>query len=420
MVSLQTFTKSTFLLSLSIPVLVLGIPLFDALLAIWRRSIRLWLDRRDSPGAGKRGGIMQADLEHIHHRLLAAGLSTARVTSVLYALNLALVACGLLATTFKSRAAGLFLIVVLGGVYLIMRHVAFVEMRDTGRALLGGLRRPSYSALRSITYQVWDIGVLASALAVVMPLVEPARSDFWHAWFLDLPVWVTPTFCFLAWSRTYLTVWSRCRGLDVLMLVAYLLCGLVLSLGIALLIDPSLAGEWCLRAIFMGALSHPLILLVRLYYRCVEELAIYFRNSSEAKSASSRLLLYGAGGRCQLFLKERGFNVQERVDKSIIVGLVDDDVTLHGHWVYGYQIRGGGAELAETIARLRITDIIITAQLGPDLLAAAQTVALEKGVRLSEWGLQSRSVTSASSAPARVLAPEELDKAPDSRAIRLQ
>src|SRR5207244_1880862 len=41
LVSLQTFTKGTFFLSLSIPLLVLGVPIYDALLAIWRRSMRI-------------------------------------------------------------------------------------------------------------------------------------------------------------------------------------------------------------------------------------------------------------------------------------------------------------------------------------------------------------------------------------------
>jgi len=35
-ISLQTFTKNTFFLAMTIPMLVLGVPIYDALLAIWR------------------------------------------------------------------------------------------------------------------------------------------------------------------------------------------------------------------------------------------------------------------------------------------------------------------------------------------------------------------------------------------------
>ena len=55
-VSLQTFTKNTFFLSMTIPLLILGVPIYDALLAIWRRSVRRYGDGRGAGRPGKRGG----------------------------------------------------------------------------------------------------------------------------------------------------------------------------------------------------------------------------------------------------------------------------------------------------------------------------------------------------------------------------
>src|ERR1019366_3702539 len=74
-VSLQTFTKNTFFLSMTIPLLILGVPIYDALLAIWRRSVRRFMGSGEPDASGKRGGIMTADLEHLHHRLVKAGFS---------------------------------------------------------------------------------------------------------------------------------------------------------------------------------------------------------------------------------------------------------------------------------------------------------------------------------------------------------
>jgi UDP-N-acetylmuramyl pentapeptide phosphotransferase/UDP-N-acetylglucosamine-1-phosphate transferase len=65
-VSLKTFTAGTFMLAVAIPLFVLGVPLFDTLLAVWRRSIRMWLGQ--TAGKGKGRGIMHADAEHLHHR----------------------------------------------------------------------------------------------------------------------------------------------------------------------------------------------------------------------------------------------------------------------------------------------------------------------------------------------------------------
>jgi len=121
-VSLQTFTKNTFFLSMAIPLLILGVPIYDALLAIWRRSVRRLVAGVD--GSRKRGGIMTADVEHLHHRLAKAGLSTRRVAMVLCATNAVLVVFGLLLATFQSHAYGIFLLALLVLVYVLLRHMA--------------------------------------------------------------------------------------------------------------------------------------------------------------------------------------------------------------------------------------------------------------------------------------------------------
>jgi UDP-N-acetylmuramyl pentapeptide phosphotransferase/UDP-N-acetylglucosamine-1-phosphate transferase len=399
-VSLQTFNKNTFILSMTIPTLVLGVPIYDALLAVWRRSVRLWLAGEEPGETPKCKGIMQPDLDHLHHRLLKTGLSTRRVATVLFVLNAGLVAFGLLVTTFQSYSAGIYLIALLAAVYLLMRHLAVIELRDTGRALLMGLRRPTHSAFKSLAYEVWDMACLAGALAVAMWAFEQTRADFLHSWFLDLPVWVTPTFSLLALSRVYLTVWTRTRMRDVLMLILLLQGGLLLSLGIALLIDPGNASQWLLRALVMGGLSHPAIVVVRVFYRFVEEIVVWLKVQSEPNGQVQRVVLYGAGGRCQLFMKERGFNNSRSFDKRVIVGLIDDEPSLQSRWAYGCLVLGGLKDLPRLIPLHRITGIIITAAISPELRAALQELAWTHGVALSEWGFRERDLVRPPAEPA--------------------
>ena len=52
-VSLQTFNKNTFLISMTIPIMVLGVPIYDAMLAIWRRSVRSWVRRQKHSGQAR-------------------------------------------------------------------------------------------------------------------------------------------------------------------------------------------------------------------------------------------------------------------------------------------------------------------------------------------------------------------------------
>lgn len=379
-VSLRTLTKSTFILSLAIPLMVLGVPIYDEVLAVWRRSVRRWL-ARPANSTTRQSSLMQPDLEHLHHRLLKAGFSTRRVGTLLFLLNAGLVVVGLLITAFQSRAMGIFLLGLLALVYVLFRHLAIIELRDTGTVLLAGLRRPTHATARALSLPVWDMVCLAGATALTMRLLEPPQPNFWRAWFLDLPLWVTPTFSLLALSRLYLTVWSRARTRDLLALIGIFQSGLLLSLGILLLIDPGHPAQSLAKALLIGCLSFPAIVAVRISYRSVEELVAFFRHSSEPAPRAERVVLYGAGAHCELFLKERAF----RADGREIVGLLDDETSLHDQWVYGYPVVGGLASLPQLIARHRFSGIIITADLTAHVRQNLYQLARRYNLRLTEW-----------------------------------
>ena len=381
-VSLQTFNKNTFLISMAIPIMVLGVPIYDALLAIWRRSVRSWVSGKNG---GTKRGIMQPDVEHLHHRLSKSGLSTKRVATFLYLLNGGLVVFGLAIMLFQSHAAGIFLIALLAGVYVLMRQLAVIELRETGSAILTGLRRPTHSTFKALAYPAWDMIWLAGSLAVIMWAVEGQRVDFWHSWFVDLPIWVTPTFSLLALSRTYVTYWPRARLRDVLMVLFWLQTGIIFSLGLALIIDPESGSTWLLRAVLVAGISHPVIVTSRLIDRCIEELVLWLKRQGDAAGEPERVVLYGAGVRAQLFLKDRAMTISKKPDGRQILGFVDDEKGLHFQWVYGFLVLGGLKELPLLIERQRVSRVIIVSNLLPESRAAICEIATRTGVKLSEW-----------------------------------
>lgn len=381
-VSLQTFNKNTFVISMAIPIMVLGVPIYDVLLAVWRRSVRSMVS---GPIAGAKRGVMQPDVEHLHHRLAKAGLSTKRVATSLYVLNGGMVAVGLAIMLFQSQAAGIFLVALLVAVYLLMRQLAVIELRETGNALLMGLRRPTHTTFKALVYPVWDMVWLAGSLALIMWFIEVRPADFWRTWFMDLPVWVTPTFSLLALSRTYVTYWPRARLRDVLMVLFWLQTGILLSLAIALLIEPELGSKWVVRAILIAGISHPVIMTSRLFYRCVEELVLWLKRQSDAVGEVERVLLYGAGVRAQLFLKDRAMKTSKFPDGRQILGFVDDEKSLHFQWIYGFLVLGGLHELPQLIARKKVNRVIIVSELPPETRAAVQEITKRNGIKLSEW-----------------------------------
>ncbi len=110
--SLQTNTKGPATVALLAPILALGLPLVDTLLAMGRRFSR-----------GQ--SMFQADREHIHHRLVALGLSHRNAVLILYGLCLVL-GFSSLAIAFGNRLqSAMVLVAVVIAVVVIVRRLGY-------------------------------------------------------------------------------------------------------------------------------------------------------------------------------------------------------------------------------------------------------------------------------------------------------
>lgn len=389
LVSLETLNKGTLLLALSIPMFVLGVPVYDTLLAIWRRSMRMWMAHRRGVAGDGQARIMGADVEHLHHRLLRRGWSTQKVAGTLWTINLALVCVGFLLIGFSSHANGIFLIALLALAYLLFRHLAMVELKETGQAVLTGIRRPSRSVLKLFFYPFWDVAWLSSGLALSYWLLSDGASKGTEEKVREVIVWVLPTFNMLVGLRLYSVVWSRVDTRDVLKLAMALLGGMLLSLAIALLVKPGEGTSCLLRGLLVGAVALPPMLGLRLVTQMAREFMDWMKGV-ESDPNRERILVYGAGQRCALFLQARLSGVGNADDARTIVGLVDDDPGLKGRWVYGHWVLGTGQELPGMIVSYRITAVVVAAGLRPESMALLAQASSQAGIKVSEWNCGER------------------------------
>jgi UDP-GlcNAc:undecaprenyl-phosphate GlcNAc-1-phosphate transferase len=97
--AIMGLTKGATALSVIIPIMILGIPLTDTVFAILRRY------RNKKP-------IFYPDKEHLHHRLLGAGLTHRGTVLVLYGVNLVLGGSAVLLTILSTEQAVLLLFIV--------------------------------------------------------------------------------------------------------------------------------------------------------------------------------------------------------------------------------------------------------------------------------------------------------------------
>lgn len=153
-----------------IPVVALFLPLMDAILAIGRR----WL--RNEPVSG-------ADARHIHHRLLALGLSQPRTTVVLWCVAGAVAVLGVVVELAPPVIAlgltvgglmGLLAFVIYG-----TRVLAYHEFRVASEVLRGGPAR--VRRVISDQIQAHDVSVLvryAENLADVSHILDANASRF--------------------------------------------------------------------------------------------------------------------------------------------------------------------------------------------------------------------------------------------------
>ena len=113
-ISVVGSTKAQMGVALLIPVLGLGVPIFDTILSPLRRFAR-----------GR--GMFQPDQGHIHHRLMKMGLTHRRIVLSLYGISILLCVAALLAVNLRNEQAGLFMLVMGAACIFVIRKLGYFE-----------------------------------------------------------------------------------------------------------------------------------------------------------------------------------------------------------------------------------------------------------------------------------------------------
>lgn len=406
-----TGAKGTALTAIAIPLLAVGIPLLDTLLAVWRRTVRRFQARAGGVGAKSAPSLFAGDTDHLHHRLLRSGFSHRGAATALYGLNAALVAVGLLSALYRSQAVGIYLLAFVGGTFVAVKFLVGTELWDSGVAISENTRRPRGRALSVVLLPFWDLLALMGALAIgsLSGGRGIAGSDFIQFWFDQIPVWVGVPFLFLLVANTYRRVWSRARSFEYVILMAVLVAGIFVACGVAVLLKqyhPAMQvmvinlGEANAPTVVMGqqasnALAWQVILYVvaatalvvlpRCVPRIVQDAVGGTGQRGLRDARHRRVILYGAGYGASMVLMERSFAPIQSVEPVHILGLLDDDPILKGRYIAGHRVIGGIEQLAELLKQQRVDRITITTQLRPDVLVRLTELATTHRVTLLQW-----------------------------------
>ncbi len=385
---LVTQTSNSFLVGMGIPLLAMGVPIFDTSLAIVRRTVRAVLRKGAANGADPGNGhVMTADTDHLHHRILRRVASQRKAAFALYGFAGLLVLLGVGGLLLKGRAVALFIVGFMAVAYIVFRDMRRVELWDAGRLLNDAAHAATVVSRRrrhlvAVPLLVMaDLSVLlASWLAVSLILNLPVTGKTIARWLVLRSV---PIILAMIFFRVYVTVWSRALLSNYVRLVAAVFVGSALT-GVAVTIGNVPHSHMLMFTVVYDALVCLGLLSVRMVRAVVRDLFYSLDAGRLAESPDAkRIVVYGAGLRYRSFRRElvRSSAVGDRV----IVGLIDDDMLLRDQYVGGIKIYGTLEQAPGILKQLRADAVVIAAVLTPERMAIARQIFASCNVPVTQF-----------------------------------
>ena len=383
---LATQTGDSFLVGIGVPLLAMGVPVFDTTLAIMRRTVRAALKKEEhSDRDGTK--LMQPDSDHLHHRILRKFASQRKTAAAMYAFAMFLVFVGIGGVALEDRAAGLFIIAFVVVTFIVVRDMSRVELWDAGRlanmvahsqTIVRRRRRAAFYVPMLIMADIFMLSVTWYLTLVVLK-IEPTPQSF-HTF---LPLRVVPVFLALVCFRSYSTVWARALLSNYARLVLSVGCGMAGAMALMMLLGYREGHLLAFPVIHFG-LALLLMMAVRSARQFMRDLfyLIHARRKAD-DSTASRVLVFGAGLRYRAFRRELVRKILN--GNRVIVGLVDDDILLRGKYIGGMKVDGPHMDAKRIVAETNADSVVIACELTPERLNAVVESFKACGVKVSHF-----------------------------------
>ncbi|HKL22516.1 MAG TPA: MraY family glycosyltransferase, partial [Tichowtungia sp.] len=274
--TISTSSKGPGIAAIGMPLLAIGVPLFDSALAVWRRSVRRMLQQEDD--TGDRAAIGRGDAEHLHHRLLHRFGRHDQVAWRMYAATIFFAAVGILSVLFNDKAVGILMIAFVVTAYTVVRHLVSIELKDSGEMVLRGLARPVRRNQMVLFYILSDLLILNLTwltVTVLFGLYDGVETfDLKRIWLYSLPIDVALPFMCLVLFRVYSRAWVFAGIADYAALAAASVCGGLLAAACTLLFMPSDDNLWrvFLQMLLYIPLAFFFMAATRIFLRVVKTL----------------------------------------------------------------------------------------------------------------------------------------------------
>lgn len=390
-----------------LPIAVAGVPLLDVLLAVWRRGARRVASQLQGETSSK--GIFDADSDHLHHRLLASGVSQRKVATVLHGISILLALLAFLPLMFGDRVYGISIVgfMILGMVGV--RNLARVEIEHTGSVIHMAIKLPGARRRVAAALFIYDLLVLAAA-ATAAVLVETnflmrgapvEQLGRFVVLFILLGSLITLV------VQIHRRLWVRATMRDILSLQFWLLIAATATFTLFSLGYEAL--EWsALRLTVMSYVFACIgVCLPRVTLDFFRDVGLEARHRNPKHENSERygpVVILGAGDLGTLLLDHLKSSSHDIYPGMRVLGFIDETKALHGRRLRSFRILGGLSLIPDLVAKSNLQGIVLAINKPPpELQEELEELSRKHGLKIHRWMVELN---------------EDLTEHPNRRAVR--
>lgn len=324
-----------------LPVLVVGVPVAETILSMIRRTVRKL--------HGSPKGIMDADGDHIHHRLIALGYTQRRAVALLYGIGVLVTLCGFASVYMTAQNAALLLVTLFAAAMAGIAKLGYDEFAIIrSGAMLRVYDRP---VLRSGLFVVFiDLALVTASIyaAIVLKYDDWSVRDHRNLAINFLVFAPAITVAVFGAMGIYRRSWAK-AGVDDMLRSS--IAVLIASAGTLVLIRLLTLSSAPLTfyALYGGALLG-FVNGARASYRVLSHWAR--RSSHEGQP----VVIYGAGEAGALALREILHNTEMAMRP---VGYIDDDPLKRGRLINGYPVLGDVDDLESIVIGSGVNGVVV-------------------------------------------------------------
>jgi len=355
--SFQGSLKGTTTIAILIPILALGLPIMDTLLAMFRRLLKSFhiLDVDQEKNVIRffyldGWSMFRADREHIHHRLLQIGFTKRKAVMVLYGVSLILGGLAFSSVYFKNINYALLLTAIGVASYIGISRLGYSEIQVLSNGALLPLFNTPVVNRRALRVFV-DMGIVSLSYYFAFLLrYEGNFAPVKNYYLTTIALVLSTKIIIFHFAGLYRGAWRYTNINDLMRMVKAVIFGCAASalllwfipgFGItsraALIIDFNLL-------LFFGVVA-------RSSFRILQHL-----NATRNHLQGRNVLIYGVGRGGVYALREFLNNLSLDLKP---VGFIDDDLRNQGKQVNGYPVLGTIDSIEKVLEKNSVSEVIV-------------------------------------------------------------